>query len=100
MIDANAARHKREDAAESPPAGWFRDLAFERNIVKLHHLGPHAIAELLRDVGGQTMKMTTIESRVADFADLDPGVVRTLGGDRFAMPPLTVVRSADEEPAA
>ena len=82
-----------------PPAGFLRDLSFERDVVKLHRHGPRAILEILRDVGASTMKMTTIESRVADFADLDPSVVRTLGGDRFATPPLTVVRSADEEPA-
>ena len=80
-----------------PPAGFLRDFAFERNVVKLHHLGPRAIAELLRDVGAQTMRMTSIEARVADFADLDSGVVRALGGDRFARPPLTVVPVADDE---
>ena len=81
------------------PTGLRRDFAFERDVVKLHHLGPRAIAELLRDVGAQTMRMTAIESRVADFADLDPGVVQVLGGDRFARPPLTVITSADEEKA-
>jgi hypothetical protein len=78
----------------------IRDLAFERDVVKLCHLGPRAIAELLRDVGAQTMRMTAIESKVADFADLDPGVVDALGGNGFARPPLTVVTSADDEPAA
>ena len=82
-----------------PPPGWFRDLAFERDVVKLHHLGARAIVELLRDVGAQTMRMTTIESRVADFADLNPGVVQALGGGRFARHPLMVVKSADEEKA-
>ena len=51
------------------------------------------------DVGGQTMKMTAIESRVADFADLDLNTVHALGGDGFARPPLTVVTSTDEEMA-
>ncbi len=78
----------------------IRDLAFERDVVKLCHLGPRAIAELLRDVGAQTMKMTTIESKVADFADLDHSVVQALGGERFARPPLTVITSDDEDSAA
>lgn len=81
-------------------SGLRRDFVFERNVVQLHRLGPRIIAELLRDVGARTMHMTTIESKVANFADLDPSVVRALGGDRFARPPLMVVKSADEEPAA
>ena len=92
-------RRQREDAIEPSRPSWFRDLAFERDVARLHQLGPRAVAELLRDVGAQTMKMTTIESRVADFADLDLNTVHALGGDRFARPPLTVVKSADEEPA-
>ena len=99
-FNAGAEPCKRDNAAPRPPDGLLLDLAFERDVVKLHHLGPRAIVELLRDVGAQTMKMTTIESRVADFADLDPGVVDALGGNGFARPPLTVVTSADDEPAA
>ena len=63
-FNANAERRKREKVAPRPPFGLLRDLAFERGVVKLHHLGPRAIAELLRDVGAQTMRMTAIESRV------------------------------------
>ncbi len=83
-----------------PPVGLLRDLTFERDVVKLHHLGARALVELLRDVGALTMRMTTIESKVADFADLDPGVVQVMGGDQFARAPLTVVKSAEEEPPA
>ena len=83
-----------------PPAGLRRDFAFERNVVRLHHLGPRAILEILRDVGAQTMKMSAIESKVADFADLDPSVVNALGGDGFAAAPLTMVPPVDEEPPA
>ena len=78
----------------------LRDLAFERNVARLYLLGPRVVTELLRDVGAQTMRMSAIESKVADFANLDPNMVRALGGDRFATPPLTVVKSVDEEPAA
>ena len=82
-----------DDMTSTRPApGWFRDLAFERDVVKLHQLGARAIVELLRDVGAQTMKMTTIESKVADFADLDPGVVRAMGGDDFGPAPIHLVK--------
>ena len=80
--------------------GAFRDLVFERAVVRLHDLRPRAICELLRQCGAETMRMTIIEARLADFANLDPDVLRALGGDRFARPPLTVVTSADKEPAS
>ena len=96
-FDANAERRKRKEVAKPPSAGLRRDFAFERDVVRLHRLGPRAIAELLRDVGARTMRMTTIESKVADFADLEPSVVQALGGDQFARPPLTIIASADED---
>ncbi len=80
-----------------PPAGFLRDVAFERDVEQLHRLGARVLTELLRDVGARTAHMTSIEARVADFADLDPSLVRALGGDKFAMPPLTLVTSADDE---
>ena len=79
--------------------GASRDLVFERAVMRLHDLGPRAVCELLRQCGAETMRMTIIEARLADFAKLDPDVLRAFGGDRFARPPLSVVKSVDEEPA-
>jgi hypothetical protein len=65
----------------------FRDLRFDRDVARLHGLGPRAVAELLREIGAETLHMTTIEATVERYARLDPDTLRHLGGDRFAPRP-------------
>ena len=75
------------------------DLAFRRGVERIHGLGVRATAELLAELGAERGIQHVIDEKVARYADLDPGVVRALGGDHFASPPLVVVKSDDEEMA-
>ncbi len=69
----------------------IRDQCFERDVGRLHALGARPTAELLREVGARIGCMTVIEALLARYADLDPGVVQALGGDRFPPAPIHVV---------
>jgi hypothetical protein len=67
------------------------DQQFQRQVLRLHKLGARAVCELLREVGVETMHMTTIEQALARYADIDPNALPLSGGDRFAPRPLHLV---------
>ena len=64
------------------------DLHLQRNVVKLHSLGPRTLYELLLELGACTGTMTTIDQAVARFAGLDPAIVHALSADRFDPAPI------------
>ena len=64
------------------------DLRFHRQVEHLHALGPRTVGELLAEIGEQRGCRTFIDQRLKAYAELDPGVVRELGADRFPRPPL------------
>ena len=66
----------------------IRDLQLQRDVKRLHALGPRTTYELLREIGCQHQCMTFVEYRARHFAALDPAVVARLGGDQFPSPPL------------
>ena len=78
---------ERVDAGvDAPP--HVRDLRLQHDVERLHRLGPRAIFELLSEIGRQRQCLTLVEDCARRYADLDPTVVRELGGDRFAGLPL------------
>ena len=68
------------------------DLRFQRQVEKLHRLGPRAVGELLKEIGEQRRCRTSVDRRLEAYASLDPGVVRELGADEFPRPPLYEVK--------
>jgi hypothetical protein len=72
------------------------DRQFERQVLRLYTLGARAVCELLREVGVQTMHMTTIEQALTRYAALDPETLRVLDGDQF--PPYPDLRVVGHEP--
>ena len=64
---------------------------FEHQVEHLHHLGPRVIGELLAEIAHATGEETFIANRLEVYAELDPEVVRFVGGDRFPPMPLGVV---------
>jgi hypothetical protein len=68
------------------------DRRFERQVLRLYTLGARAVCELLREVGVQTMHMTTIEQVLDRYACIDPDALTAFDGDRFAPRPLHLVR--------
>ena len=66
-----AARHRRQ-----------------RLIERLHSLGPRPTGELLLELARAHGIESDIDRRLQRYAELDPGIVRALGADRFATLPL------------
>jgi len=72
-------------------AGIVADLAFQRDIERLHELGPRPQYELLREVERRYGCARFIRERVKRYADLDPEIVAALGGDVFPPAPIREV---------
>ena len=64
----------------------------ERLIERVHSLGPRPLAEMLDEIAAATGQPDVVADRVEAYAQLDPGVVRAVGGDRFPPMPLGLVR--------
>jgi hypothetical protein len=64
------------------------DARFQRQVERLHDLGPRAVGELLREVAnGADLGLC-----LTRYARLDPAVVKALGGDQFPPLPIYEVR--------
>ena len=75
-----------------PPGEIAAEQRFERQIMRVHALGPRPLAELLDELATATGQPALIADRVEAYAGLDPEIVRALGGDNFPPMPLEVVR--------
>ena len=65
---------------------------FERQVIRTHALGPRVFGELLIEVAVATGRPDIVADRLQAYAQLDPEIVRALGGDSFPVMPLQVVR--------
>ena len=79
-------RRALQDSAEIGSARW------ERQIERLHRLGPRAVAELLAALAAATGQHVRVVGLVEEYAQLDRAVLRAVGGDRFPPMPLELVR--------
>ncbi|RAI55912.1 hypothetical protein DOO78_23475 [Roseicella frigidaeris] len=62
----------------------------ERAMVQVHRLGARACLEAVLEIGVHRHVGDILDALEA-FAQLDPAVVRRVGGDRFPVQPLHVV---------
>ncbi len=79
----------------SPTSGKTQLLVgprFERQIKRIHALGPRPLAELLTEIATATGEPGLIADRLQAYAGLEPELVRALGGDRFPPMPLELVK--------
>lgn len=97
--EGNSPNAQFQGPRASDVAETVAHLHFRRNVERVHGLGARAVAELLAEVGAERSIQHLIDRKVERYADLDPDVIQALGGDQFASTPLTVITSADEEPA-
>ena len=67
-----------------------RDLRFQRDVQRLHRLGPRALHEFLVQVGAERSIKTLLEDQIGAFANLDLDVLAALAGDQ--MPPTPIHR--------
>lgn len=69
------------------------DLRFQRLCVKMHALGPRALAEFLAELGAERLIRFRIEKKLERYAALDPAVLRALGADQLPhpQPPIHLV---------
>ena len=70
----------------------FDGQRFERQIERLHPLGPRVLAEMLAEIARDTGRPDIVVDRVEEYTQLDPADLRAVGGDRFPAMPLGVVK--------
>ena len=92
-------RHHEDERRSGQPArlgevvtDLVDNLQFQRQVEKLHNLGPRAIGELLAEIGEQRSCQTFIDIRLSAYAALDPELVKALDGDEFPRPPIYEVK--------
>ncbi len=64
------------------------DLRFRHQVLRLHRLGPRAVAELLAEIGAERSIQTVIDKKLDTYAELDPEALEATGGDGFWQSPL------------
>ncbi len=64
------------------------DLRFRRQVLRLHRLGPRAMAELLAEIGAERSITTIIDQKLDTYTELDPETLEVTGGNDFWQPPL------------
>ena len=64
------------------------DLRFRRQVERLHHLGPRAVAELLAEIGAERGITTIVDRKLDRYAEIDPAAIEAVGGERFWSTPL------------
>ena len=75
-----------------PKAQPLAGPRFERQIARVHALGPRPLAELLAEIAAVTGQPAIVADRLQTYARLDPEIVRAVGGDRFPPMLLGLVR--------
>jgi hypothetical protein len=76
-----------------PPAAALRRAAIrrlrrQRNVERIHRLGPRVTFELIDELDRHHRLGDDLDERLARYARLDPLVLAALGADRFPSPPL------------
>ena len=70
----------------------FAGPRHERQVALLHALGPRPLFEFLADIARSTGQHALIADHIAEYASLDPEIVRAIGADRFPPNVLGMVR--------
>ncbi len=64
------------------------NMRFRHQVLRLHHLGPRVVGELLAEIGAERSIMTLIDQKIDTYAQLKPETLEVAGGDDFWQPPL------------
>ena len=78
LIAFPSARNPTHEQATA----FIREIAFHRHADYLHRLGPRAVAEFLTEIGERHLCRTWIETRLADYAMVDPDTLVDIEGWR------------------
>ncbi len=62
------------------PFDTLAELRFQRHVEYLHRVGPRALGEFLAEIGATRSCRTEIDRRLARYANLNPEILRALGG--------------------
>ena len=65
---------------------------FQRQVERVHALGPRVTAELLAEIGAERGITSIIDSKLNTYAGLDPKAIEATGGDGFWPLPLHEIR--------
>lgn len=74
------------------------DLKFQRQVKKLHAMGPRPLAEMLAELAAERNIRTIIEEMLPRYTDIPDEALELAGGDEMPATPLheTLVRSTDD----
>ena len=72
--------HRSADMIE---ADVIADLRRQRNVRKLHRLGPRVLDALLVEIGAERGITTIVERKIERYAGLDPEALKVTGADEF-----------------
>ena len=72
-------------------AAALRHLGRERQIQRIHTLGPRVVFELIDELDRHHSLGEDLDRRLARYAALDPEVLRAVGGDRFPRASIRIV---------
>jgi hypothetical protein len=67
------------------------EIRFQREVKRLHDVGPRALYQVLDELGARFLRRTEIETVVRKYAALDPVAAEAVGARGFAPMPLHVV---------
>jgi hypothetical protein len=67
---------------------YLRQRRFERDVTRVHRLGPRVVAEMLGELRAKSLLRSAIDEIVGRYARLDREVDEVTGGDR--MPPAPI----------
>lgn len=89
-IVENALVERPDNSPPPRPAQAARigDPAYRRQVDRLHALGPRPLGELLVEIARNSSAPAVVADAIDRYADLDPGIVHQLGGDRWPAMPL------------
>jgi hypothetical protein len=71
----------------------LKQLRFQRQVERLCAHGPRVVAELLAELDRHFDLGDDLDRRLDRYAALDPGVLAAVGGDRFPVTPIRMVRA-------
>ena len=65
---------------------------FERQVLRVHALGPRPLGEMLAEIANATGQPAVVADHVEKYSRLDRDILRAVGADRFPPMPLGLVR--------
>jgi len=88
---ADSENSNSGSALASLQAAALGHLRRERQIQRIHTLGPRVVFELIDELDRRHELGPDLDNRLGRYAALGPGTLRAIGGDRFPASPVRIM---------